>query len=130
MPISSAQRAEIEAILLTVSEATAARKKRKLVDMFQLIDLPAILKCPSPAEMNREEEAQHAEVAASTTLGTKRKSIEFVDLTGDDDDMDKARGRKKPRTSPRRMPDGIRIIRNQKLRYKTNKMNHLVSGCL
>lgn len=137
---------------------------RKLVEMFQTVDLPGILKCPSLDDIKREEEVQRAPLAHSTCQSAERRSPEIIDLTGDNDiDMDKAQGRavaiasgrkrsraksssfsqctqgspadsgppaKQPRTSPRHMADGIRIIRSKSLRYKTNKMNHPVSRYL
>ena len=109
---------------------------RMLVEMFQSADLSDVLKCPLPGSQmhqEREENLQQTEIADRTARSTKRKFIPVIDLTGDDNediDVDKASGRKKPRVSPRRMANGVHIIRNKKLRYKTDQMNHPVSRYL
>ena len=81
----------------------------------------------------REEKVQRAEIIDRIARSTKRKFIPVIDLTGDnneDIDVDKALGRKKPRVSLRRMANGIHIIRDKQLRYKTDQINHPVSRYL
>jgi hypothetical protein len=128
-------------------------------DLSAFLKCPSHDKIEVEVAIEEEEEVGHTELANSATQMAMRQSPEIIDLRGDDDDidMDRAQGwttistsgrkralaqlpshqrrqaaptGKQPRTSPRCMAKGIRIIKDKGLRYKMDEMNHPVCDYL